>query len=170
MICTVWLWRRLTLRLYRANTLPRSALYRKEWGLSLFLPPAVLSSMKEKNIKKALTHILKTNQNLVPPGKKVSCSLFVFCCLCSKLLATHTHTHVHKHHTLSLTALWGSILKYLLLRGREVLPLVNLRPFVGLSLNFNKSNDNKILIFLHTRAQHTHTHTHSLGSLSDDLL
>ncbi|KAG5833189.1 hypothetical protein ANANG_G00273230 [Anguilla anguilla] len=42
----------------------------KEWGLALFLPPAVLSSMKEKNIKKALTHILKTNQNLVPPGKK----------------------------------------------------------------------------------------------------
>ncbi|MBN3320550.1 FRPD4 protein, partial [Atractosteus spatula] len=37
-----------------------------------FLPPAVLSSMKEKNIKKALTHILKTNQNLVPPGKKLS--------------------------------------------------------------------------------------------------
>ncbi|XP_056883773.1 LOW QUALITY PROTEIN: FERM and PDZ domain-containing protein 4-like [Takifugu flavidus] len=44
----------------------------KEWGLSLFLPPAVLSSMKEKNIKKALTHILKTNQNLVPPGKKLT--------------------------------------------------------------------------------------------------
>lgn len=47
---------------------------RKEWGLALFLPPAVLSSMKEKNIKKALTHILKTNQNLVPPGKKVECA------------------------------------------------------------------------------------------------
>ncbi|KAJ8349908.1 hypothetical protein SKAU_G00250380 [Synaphobranchus kaupii] len=44
----------------------------KEWGLALFLPPAVLSSMKEKNIKKALTHILKTNQNLVPPGKKLT--------------------------------------------------------------------------------------------------
>ncbi|CAJ1087091.1 uncharacterized protein LOC117808315 isoform X5 [Xyrichtys novacula] len=28
--------------------------------------------MKEKNIKKALTHILKTNQNLVPPGKKLT--------------------------------------------------------------------------------------------------
>lgn len=53
---------------------------RKEWGLSLFLPPAVLSSMKEKNIKKALTHILKTNQNLVPPGKKVSGLLFVSLC------------------------------------------------------------------------------------------
>uniref|UniRef100_A0A8C1S136 Toll-like receptor 7 n=1 Tax=Cyprinus carpio TaxID=7962 RepID=A0A8C1S136_CYPCA len=47
-------------------------LYRKEWGLAQFLPPAVLSSMKEKNIKKALTHILKTNQNLVPPGKKLT--------------------------------------------------------------------------------------------------
>nr|XP_057938222.1 FERM and PDZ domain-containing protein 4 isoform X3 [Doryrhamphus excisus] len=44
----------------------------KEWGLALFLPPAVLSSMKEKNIKKALAHILKTNQNLVPPGKKLT--------------------------------------------------------------------------------------------------
>uniref|UniRef100_A0A3B4APA6 Uncharacterized protein n=1 Tax=Periophthalmus magnuspinnatus TaxID=409849 RepID=A0A3B4APA6_9GOBI len=44
----------------------------KEWGLPLFLPPAVLSTMKEKNIKKALTHILKTNQNLVPPGKKLT--------------------------------------------------------------------------------------------------
>ncbi|KAL0985568.1 hypothetical protein UPYG_G00158700 [Umbra pygmaea] len=44
----------------------------KEWGLALFLPSAVLSSMKEKNIKKALTHVLKTNQNLVPPGKKLS--------------------------------------------------------------------------------------------------
>ncbi|XP_022521350.2 FERM and PDZ domain-containing protein 4 isoform X2 [Astyanax mexicanus] len=44
----------------------------KEWGLALFLPPAVLSSMKEKNIKKAITHILKTNQNLVPPGKKLT--------------------------------------------------------------------------------------------------
>ncbi|CAB1432692.1 unnamed protein product [Pleuronectes platessa] len=42
----------------------------KEWGLPVFLPPAVLSTMKEKNIRKALTHILKTNQNLVPPGKK----------------------------------------------------------------------------------------------------
>lgn len=67
---------------------------RKEWGLSLFLPPAVLSSMKEKNIKKALTHILKTNQNLVPPGKKVSRSpFFVFGCPCSKLLTTHTCTN-----------------------------------------------------------------------------
>ncbi|XP_038141845.1 FERM and PDZ domain-containing protein 4-like isoform X1 [Cyprinodon tularosa] len=44
----------------------------KEWGLPLFLPPTVLSSMKEKNIKKALTHILKTNQNLVPLGKKLT--------------------------------------------------------------------------------------------------
>ncbi|XP_068165509.1 FERM and PDZ domain-containing protein 4-like [Antennarius striatus] len=44
----------------------------KEWGLPLFLPPTVLSSMKDKNIKKALTHILKTNQNLVPPGKKMT--------------------------------------------------------------------------------------------------
>uniref|UniRef100_A0A3B3D578 FERM and PDZ domain containing 4 n=1 Tax=Oryzias melastigma TaxID=30732 RepID=A0A3B3D578_ORYME len=44
----------------------------KEWGLTLFLPPTVLSNMKEKNIKKALTHILKTNQNLVPPGKKLT--------------------------------------------------------------------------------------------------
>ncbi|XP_039599559.1 FERM and PDZ domain-containing protein 4 isoform X2 [Polypterus senegalus] len=44
----------------------------KEWGLDTFLPPAVLTSMKEKNIKKALSHILKANQNLVPPGKKLS--------------------------------------------------------------------------------------------------
>ncbi|XP_076839090.1 FERM and PDZ domain-containing protein 4-like isoform X2 [Brachyhypopomus gauderio] len=44
----------------------------KQWGLALFLPPSVLSSMKEKNIKKALTHILKTNQNLMPPGKKLT--------------------------------------------------------------------------------------------------
>ncbi|XP_065108465.1 FERM and PDZ domain-containing protein 4 isoform X1 [Paramisgurnus dabryanus] len=44
----------------------------KEWGLAQFLPPAVLSSMKEKNIRKALAHILKTNQNLVPPGKKLT--------------------------------------------------------------------------------------------------
>uniref|UniRef100_A0A674D0J8 FERM and PDZ domain containing 4 n=1 Tax=Salmo trutta TaxID=8032 RepID=A0A674D0J8_SALTR len=44
----------------------------KEWGLALFIPPAVMTSMKEKNIKKALTHILKTNQNLVPPGKKLT--------------------------------------------------------------------------------------------------
>lgn len=27
--------------------------------------------MKEKNIKKALSHLVKANQNLVPPGKKV---------------------------------------------------------------------------------------------------
>lgn len=44
----------------------------KEWGLPLFLPPTVLSTMKDKNVKKALTHILKTNQNLVPPGKKLT--------------------------------------------------------------------------------------------------
>ncbi|XP_058473574.1 FERM and PDZ domain-containing protein 4-like isoform X1 [Solea solea] len=44
----------------------------KEWGLPVFLPPAVLTTMKEKNIRKALTHILKTNQNLVPPGKKLT--------------------------------------------------------------------------------------------------
>ncbi|KAI5090088.1 FERM and PDZ domain-containing protein 4 isoform X2, partial [Silurus meridionalis] len=44
----------------------------KQWGLAHFLPPSVFSSMKEKNIKKALTHILKTNQNLVAPGKKLT--------------------------------------------------------------------------------------------------
>ncbi|XP_064413576.1 FERM and PDZ domain-containing protein 4 isoform X2 [Latimeria chalumnae] len=44
----------------------------KEWGLEAFLPSAVLQSMKEKNIKKALSHLLKANQNLVPPGKKLS--------------------------------------------------------------------------------------------------
>ncbi|TSK17845.1 FERM and PDZ domain-containing protein 4 [Bagarius yarrelli] len=44
----------------------------KQWGLAHFLPPAVFSSMKEKNIKKALTHILKNNQNLVAPGKKLT--------------------------------------------------------------------------------------------------
>ncbi|KAK1876522.1 FERM and PDZ domain containing protein 4 [Dissostichus eleginoides] len=32
----------------------------------------IQKDMKEKNIKKALTHILKTNQNLVPPGKKLT--------------------------------------------------------------------------------------------------
>lgn len=70
-----------------------SPLNRKEWGFPLFLPPAVLSSMKEKNIKKALTHILKTNQNLVPPGKKVSSSFLSFLALQNKLLA---HTHARK--------------------------------------------------------------------------
>lgn len=55
--------------------------------MSLFLPPTVLSSMKEKNIKKALTHILKTNQNLVPPGKKVTGSLLSFFALVNKLKA-----------------------------------------------------------------------------------
>lgn len=44
---------------------------RKEWGLETFIPSAVLQSMKEKNIKKALSHLVKANQNLVPPGKKV---------------------------------------------------------------------------------------------------
>ncbi|XP_043928479.1 FERM and PDZ domain-containing protein 4 isoform X2 [Protopterus annectens] len=44
----------------------------KDWGLETFLPSAVLQSMKEKNIKKALSHLLKANQNLVPPGKKLS--------------------------------------------------------------------------------------------------
>ncbi|KAG8451911.1 hypothetical protein GDO86_003921 [Hymenochirus boettgeri] len=44
----------------------------KEWGLETFLPTAVLQSMKEKNIKKALSHLVKANQNLVPPGKKLS--------------------------------------------------------------------------------------------------
>ncbi|XP_044142216.1 FERM and PDZ domain-containing protein 4 isoform X1 [Bufo gargarizans] len=44
----------------------------KEWGLATFLPSAVLQSMKEKNIKKALSHLVKANQNLVPPGKKLS--------------------------------------------------------------------------------------------------
>ncbi|ETE66263.1 FERM and PDZ domain-containing protein 4, partial [Ophiophagus hannah] len=42
----------------------------KEWGLETFIPSAVLQSMKEKNIKKALSHLVKANQNLVPPGKK----------------------------------------------------------------------------------------------------
>ncbi|NXK83929.1 FRPD4 protein, partial [Amazona guildingii] len=44
----------------------------KEWGLETFIPSAVLQSMKEKNIKKALSHLVKANQNLVPPGKKLS--------------------------------------------------------------------------------------------------
>lgn len=76
---------------------------RKEWGLALFLPPAVLSSMKEKNIKKALTHILKTNQNLVPPGKKVVCSLVFSLCVC---LSRHVSPFAMKR---LLTTTWWSV-------------------------------------------------------------
>jgi hypothetical protein len=44
----------------------------KEWRLQTFLPPAMLQSMKEKNIKKALSHRVKANQNLAPLDKKLS--------------------------------------------------------------------------------------------------
>lgn len=79
------------------------SLHRKEWGLPLFLPPTVLSSMKEKNIKKALTHILKTNQNLVPLGKKVTSSL----CLYLPLLLT---SNTYDRH-LTATNFWCNTLK-----------------------------------------------------------
>lgn len=78
-------------------------------------------------------------------GEKSEPLLFVFRCPCYKLLTTHTCAE--PLHTLCFVT---QCPKICLLRGREVLPLVNLRPFVGLSLNFNKSNDNKIFIFLHT--------------------
>lgn len=65
------LWHLLSLYLYLSLSLSPALFLRKEWGFALFLPASVMSRMKEKNIKKALTHILKTNQNLVPPGKKV---------------------------------------------------------------------------------------------------
>lgn len=60
--------------------------HRKQWGLAHFLPPSVFSSMKEKNIKKALTHILKTNQNLVAPGKKVGVPSYPFILIRNQIL------------------------------------------------------------------------------------
>ncbi|KAL1021912.1 hypothetical protein UPYG_G00019820 [Umbra pygmaea] len=76
----------------------------KEWGLPLFLPPAVMTSMKEKNIKKALTHILKTNQNLVPPGKKL----------------TALQAKVHYLRYLSDLRLYGGrVFKSILLQGEK---------------------------------------------------
>ncbi|KAM9486775.1 FERM and PDZ domain-containing protein 4-like [Clarias gariepinus] len=76
----------------------------KEWGLALFLPPAVLSSMKEKNIKKAIAHILKTNQNLVPPGKK--------------LTALQAKVHYLKYLT-DLRLYGGRVFKSVLLQGEK---------------------------------------------------
>nr|XP_046179304.1 FERM and PDZ domain-containing protein 4-like [Oncorhynchus gorbuscha] len=76
----------------------------KEWGLTLFIPPAVMTSMKEKNIKKALTHILKTNQNLVPPGKKL----------------TALQAKVHYLKYLSELRLYGGrVFKSILLQGEK---------------------------------------------------
>ncbi|XP_026867613.2 FERM and PDZ domain-containing protein 4 isoform X2 [Electrophorus electricus] len=76
----------------------------KQWGLALFLPPSVLSSMKEKNIKKALTHILKTSQSLVPPGKKL----------------TILQAKVHYLKYLSELRLYGGrIFKSILLQGEK---------------------------------------------------
>ncbi|XP_053333507.1 FERM and PDZ domain-containing protein 4-like isoform X3 [Clarias gariepinus] len=76
----------------------------KQWGLAHFLPPSVFSSMKEKNIKKALTHILKTNQNLVAPGKKL----------------TILQAKVHYLKYLSDLRLYGGrVFKSLLLQGEK---------------------------------------------------
>uniref|UniRef100_A0A3P9AIU7 FERM and PDZ domain containing 4 n=1 Tax=Esox lucius TaxID=8010 RepID=A0A3P9AIU7_ESOLU len=76
----------------------------KEWGLPLFLPPAVMTSMKEKNIKKALAHILRTNQNLVPPGKKL----------------TALQAKVHYLRYLSDLRLYGGrVFKSILLQGEK---------------------------------------------------
>lgn len=74
--------------------------YRKQWGLAHFLPPSVFSSMKEKNIKKALTHILKTNQNLVAPGKKVGVIQYPFVLIKVQIL----QSIVNKRHCHSETA------------------------------------------------------------------
>uniref|UniRef100_A0A8C7LFX5 FERM and PDZ domain containing 4 n=1 Tax=Oncorhynchus kisutch TaxID=8019 RepID=A0A8C7LFX5_ONCKI len=76
----------------------------KEWGLALFIPPAVMTSMKEKNIKKALTHILKTNQNLVPPGKK--------------LTALQAKVHYLKYLS-DLRLYGGRVFKSILLQGEK---------------------------------------------------
>jgi len=69
--------------------------------------------MKEKNIKKALTHILKTNQNLVPPGKKVG-YLFPFSLFLPLYLQVSPSLSLERLFT---TIWWGASLKELVLRG-----------------------------------------------------
>ncbi|KAL6117805.1 frmpd3 [Pungitius sinensis] len=43
----------------------------KEWGLEPFLPPTLLPTVKEKNVCKSLSQLLKTYQHPPPSGNKV---------------------------------------------------------------------------------------------------
>lgn len=45
--------------------------HRKEWGLEPFLPPTLLPTVKEKNVCKSLSQLLKTYQHPPPSGNKV---------------------------------------------------------------------------------------------------
>ncbi|KAK3099480.1 hypothetical protein FSP39_005085, partial [Pinctada imbricata] len=47
----------------------------KDCGLEKFLPESILENMKIKDVRKMLTHQLKVNQNLTPPGQKNLSSL-----------------------------------------------------------------------------------------------
>lgn len=45
--------------------------HRKEWGLEPFLPLTLLPTVKEKNVCKSLSQLLKTYQHPPPSGNKV---------------------------------------------------------------------------------------------------
>lgn len=45
--------------------------FRKEWGLEPFLPLTLLPTVKEKNVCKTLSQLLKTYQHPPPAGNKV---------------------------------------------------------------------------------------------------
>jgi len=47
-----------------------SHLYRKEFGLGMFLNPSMLRAVRPKELRKMLGHFMKLNQGLIAPGQK----------------------------------------------------------------------------------------------------
>lgn len=50
---------------------------RKEFGLESFISPTLLSNMREKDLRKAISYHLKKIQSLLEPRQKVDTDCFV---------------------------------------------------------------------------------------------
>lgn len=67
-----------------------SCVNRKEFGLESFISPTLLSNMREKDLRKAISYHLKKIQSLLEPRQKVdtecSCGLGFFFILLVQLI------------------------------------------------------------------------------------
>lgn len=59
---------------------------RKEFGLESFISPTLLSNMREKDLRKAISYHLKKIQSLLEPRQKVDTDCLVMVCSDSSLL------------------------------------------------------------------------------------
>lgn len=59
---------------------------RKEFGLESFISPTLLSNMREKDLRKAISYHLKKIQSLLEPRQKVDTDSLVLVCSDTLLL------------------------------------------------------------------------------------